>query len=413
MKKIFAIGMTVVMTASILTGCGKASSEYLLDVKYSDYVTLCDYKGVEASKVTFEITEDKIKEQVEQNIYEEVTYDPVTDRGVEMGDYANINYTAVLDDEISIDYSGDDEDIMVGEGFIYPEVEEALIGMKTGDKKTVEVTLTEDFAENEEDVGKKLSLKITLNEITVENIPEYNEEYVKEHTEYSSIEEYEESIKQELLESTEEEYKYVAVEEIMAYIIDNSKFDGYPQELYDSCKENFDSSNEFYASMYGMEVEEYLNMLGLDEAAQEREIINNVNYELVVGAVAQAEGIDCSEQEISDFIKEVYADYGYESEKEFSEDYTEDEVGFELIYEKVMDFLYENAQLKEISEEEYLERENAEMDGMFEGDDESVEYILEDDDADSLEKPEIEIEETDENGNLSIDTDDSSSTEEE
>lgn len=406
MKKILAMGMTAIMTAVVLTGCGNASSNYLLDEKYSDYVTLCDYKGVEATKVTFEITDEKIQEQINEYLLEEVTYTIVTDRGVEMGDYANIDYIATLDGAESEDYSGEEEDIMVGEGELYPEVEKALIGMKAGEEKTVEVELSEDYAD-EEDVGKKLSVKLTLNEISEENLPEYNEEYVKEHTEYSTKEEYEAAIRQDLQESSEEEYKYVAAEEIMAYIVDNSEFNGYPQELYDSCKENYDSSNEYNAAMFGMELEEYMEFFGLNEEIQKQEILDNVNYELVIGAIAQAEGIDCTEKEVTQFIEKVYADYGYDSAEEFSEDYTDEDVGYEIIYEKVMDFLYDNATYQEISEEEYLKQQEAE-EYDFEEEDES-----EEEDPDSSDAPEIQIEDIEDQEELDFEIDDSFSVEEE
>lgn len=389
MKKTQALGLTAVLMAALLSGCGNTSSEYLLDVKYSKYVKLCNYKGVEATKVKFDITEADVQEQIEQNLYDYVTYDVVTDRGIETGDYANIDYVATLDNEEAEGYSGEGEDILVGEGYIYPEVEEALVGMKTGEDKTVGVTLTDEYAE-EEDIGKKLSVKVTLNEISVENLPEYNEEFVQENTDFDTMEEYEESVKKELQESKEEEYKYVAAEEIMAYLVDNSEFDGYPQELYDECKENYDSSNEYYASMYGMELEDYLDTFGLDEETQKQDIEDNVQYEIVVGAIAQAERMDCTEKEITDFIKDVYADYGYESEDAFSADYSDDEIGYELIYEKVIDFLYENAKFNEISEEEYLQEQEQE-----------------------LPEEDMQLEDGSDGDTLDVEIDDSSDTEEE
>lgn len=409
MKKTQALGLTAVLMAALLSGCGNTSSEYLLDVKYSKYVKLCNYKGVEATKIKFDITEADVQEQIEQNLYDYVTYDVVTDRGIETGDYANIDYVATMDNEEAEGYSGEGEDILVGEGYIYPEVEEALVGMKTGEDKTVGVTLTDEYAE-EEDVGKKLSVKVTLNEISVENLPEYNEEFVQENTDFNTTEEYEESVKKEMQESKEEEYKYVAAEEIMAYLVDNSEFDGYPQELYDECKENYDSSNEYYASMYGMELEDYLDTFGLDEETQKQDIEDNVQYEIVVGAIAQAEGMDCTEKEITDFIKDVYADYGYESEDAFSADYSDDEIGYELIYEKVIDFLYENAKFNEISEEEYLQEQEADM--YFEGD-EVLDEDAKADEGQELPEEDMQLEDGSDGDTLDIEIDDSSDTEEE
>jgi trigger factor len=360
MKKRLAIGLAGIMMISALMGCGK--SQYLLDVEYSDYVTLCEYKGVEADKVVFDVSDDEIQEEIDSEMYDYATYDDVTDRGVESGDYVVIDYDGKLDGEESEDYSGEDEEIVVGEEYFYTAVEEALIGMKPGDSTTVEFELTEDFAMDEDDEGKTVSMDVTVNSISEENLPELNDEFVQENMDYDSVEAYTESVKKSLMESKEEEYKSYAVSEIMDYLMDNSTFNGYPQELYDECEEYYDAQNESYASMYGMEVDEFLDLMGIDDETKEQDIEDNVNYELVIGAIAQAEGIDCTESEIEKYVTENYEDFGYDSEDDFYDDYSKDDVGYQLIYEKVTDFLYENATYVEIDEATYLEQEEYDWD---------------------------------------------------
>ncbi len=394
MKKIIALLLVGVMVVSSLTACkggvGK-SSKYLLDIKYSKHVKLCDYKGVEATKVVYDITDEDVMEEIEYGLYDYATYDPVTNRGIEVGDYATITYTTTIDGQVNEDFSGEDEEILVGEGYLYPELEDALVGMKTSEEKEVKVEMTEDFAD-EGLVGKEATVQVTVKSISVENLPEYNLEFVKENTEFDSMEEYEASVKESLKTSKQEEYKYLAVEEIFAYLSDNSEFDGYPEELYTKCEKMYNESNEYYASMYGMELDEFLEMFGIDEAAKKEEIIASVNFELVVGAIAQAEGIDCTEKEVKEYVEEVYLDYGYDSPEAFLEDYSEDEIGGELIYQKVSDFLYENAKFVEISEEEYLAQEEAMYD-----DEEGEEMEEEETTSNSLEDAiDAEIEKFDE-----------------
>lgn len=360
MKKKVAVVLAGIMVVCALTGCGKAQSKYLLDVNYSDYVKLCEYKNIEVDKVVFDVSDDEVSEEIEMQMYEYVTYDEVTDRGIEAGDSVVLDYKAKLSGIDSEDYSGEQEEIIVGEGFFYPEVEEAIIGMKAGEKKKVELTLTEDFAE-EGDEGKTLSLDVTVDEVSEENLPEYNDEFVKENTEYASVDEYNEVIRKELMESKEEEYKSYAVSNIMEYLVSNSTFDSYPEELYTQCEEYFDSEMENSAAMYGMEVEEFLELLGYDEESRKESILENVNYELVIGAVANEEGIDCTTDEIKKFVEDNFEDFGYESSEEFFKDYTEEDVGYQLVYEKVMDFLYDNAEYVEIDEETYLKRQEEEM----------------------------------------------------
>ncbi|MCI5806100.1 MAG: FKBP-type peptidyl-prolyl cis-trans isomerase [Clostridium sp.] len=356
MKKIIALGMASVLIMAGITGCGQ-SNPYLKNISYSKYVDLCDYKGVEASKVTFEITDEEVQSAIDEEMYDYVTYDPITDRAAKEDDYANVTYKTMIDGKENENYSAQDEDVVIGEDYLFPEVEEELVGMKKGDNKKIDVEITEDYAYDDADIGKKATVDVTLNEISKEIVPEYNDDFVKENTEYKDKAEYEAAKKKELEESREEEYKSAAVQEIMQYLLDNSKFNGYPDDLYTECEENYNNDNEYSASMYGMELSEFEEMLGLDEDTKKQDIINNVNSELIMGAIAQKEKISCSKKEVDQFVKDNYATYGYESAEDFLKDYSEEEVGYQLTYQKVADFLYDNAKLTEISEDEYNEQQ--------------------------------------------------------
>lgn len=372
MKRKLVLGMVVLLVAGSLTGCGKTRSKYLLDVDYSKYVKLCDYESIEVDKVVFDVSEDEIQDQIDMNMYDYATYDEITDRGIQEGDYVVIDYTGKLEGKESEDYSGTEEEIVIGEEAFYPEAEEALVGLKTGDQTSVELVLTEEYAE-EEDIGKKLSLEITVGTVTEENLPECNDAFVKENTEYESLDEYREGIKKDLMASKEEEYQNVAISQALDYLVANSEFDGYPKELYTQCEEYFNADNENNAAMFGMEVDEYLDLMGMDEAACKESIEENVNYELVIGAIAEQENIDCTEEEINKFVEDNYEEFGYDSTDAFFEDYSKEDVGYELVYEKVADFLYEHAKYVEIDEATYLEQQEADMYDEEEEDGESAE----------------------------------------
>ena len=137
MKKLVAWGLTTVMVATSLVGCGKSSSKYLLDIDYKDYAKLCEYKGVKATKIIYEVTDEAIMEEIEYGLYDYATYDPITDRGAEIGDYATIAYDMMIDGAKNEDLSSEEEEVLIGEGYLYPELEEALVGMKTGESKEV------------------------------------------------------------------------------------------------------------------------------------------------------------------------------------------------------------------------------------------------------------------------------------
>ncbi len=395
------IGMLAVLA---LAGCGKkASDQYLLDETYADYVTLCDYKGVKAQKVSYSVSEKDIREAVEETLSEYAELEDVNDRSAQEGDTVNIDYEVKIDGKVSEDYSGSGEETVIGDGEILPEIEGALVGMKGGEKKTVDAVLTEDFADDE-DVGKKVSAEVTLHGISKEVLPEYTAEFVKENLEFDSIEAYEASVRDNLMAEKEEEYRSVTLTQIMDYMVEHSTFDGYPKSLYEKCEKEYDEENEETAAMWGMETSDYLEFFGITEEDRKKEIESMVNQELVVGAIIQKEDFKCTEEDIKEFVDGIYQEYEYDSAKEFREDYGDEEIGTAILYERVMNLLYDNAVLEEISEEEYLASQEDEEDA----EPEDEEEVSADEEDAGTDGKEVEANEKDEGTDVSADKEDGS-----
>ena len=392
MKKNIVKGLAGICVLAMLTGCG------------GNYVKLGEYKGIEAEKVICEISDQEVKDAVEEMMYDYVTYDEVTDRAAVDGDMVNVDYvitkfdgkpyesdtsddedsdeSEASDDEEEVEsddpYSGYEEDVVLGEEYIYPEIEKALVGMKKGEKKTVSVTFTDDYAD-EDAVGKTGEFEVTLNSISVENTPEYNDEFVKEKLEYNSVAEYETALKEQLLQEKEDEYKSESVSQIMQKIIDNSTFSGYDKKMYSDCEEEYNSGNEQMAAMYGMELSDYEELIGMDDASKKEDILAMVHEHQVVEAIAKAENISVSDDDVNEFVEGVYEDYEYDSAEDFIKDYGMDYLKYYLTSEKVFDFLYDNAKLTEITEDEYNSRQASEDDETETDDGEEVQVNLDGD----------------------------------
>ena len=410
MKKrvgVLIAGACLVMS---ITGCG------------GNNVKLGEYKGIEGEKVVCEVSDEEVTEAVEEMMYDYVTYDTVTDRAAIEGDYVNVDYVITkldgkpyapdaddseeeneeaddskeendeeaeeetAEEEEADDAGGDDpysgygEDIVIGEEYIYPEVEQALIGMKTGDKKTVSAKLTDDYVD-EDMVGKTAEIEVTLNEISVENKPDYNDAFVKENLEYDTVAEYEAALKEQLLSDKEEEYKYETVSGIMQKIIDNSTFNGYDKKTYADCEEEYNSSNEQMAAMYGMELADYEELVGIDEDTKKEDILSMVHEHQVVEAIAKAENISVSDKDVNEFAEDNYKDYEYDSAEDFVKDYGMDYLKYYLLSEKVYDYIFDNSKLTEITEEEYNKKLEAE-DGYEEDTDDGEDIGVDLEDAD-------------------------------
>lgn len=356
MKKKWKGAILCLLMMILTAGCGKTTESYLLDVDYSDYVTLCDYNGINATKVDFEVTDTQVQQRINQTMYAYVSYDKVTDRGVQTGDFVNIDYTGTIDGVELAEYTDQARDFLVGEGLFFPEVDAALQGMVTGEEKKIEIILNTESAKNQEEIGKTLQMTIQLNEISVESLPDFNDSFVQTHLGYNSVEAYEEFVKNELEDEKKQQYRDVALEEIITYLKDNCVFDTFPQTLYEECRDNFDVVNTQYAKNYDMTLEEYLKLYGIDAEQKEQLIIQDVNLHLIIGAIAQKEELDCTTEEVEAYYQSNYETYGFENAADFKMEYTKQQIGYEVIYKKVTDLLYQNARFTTITEEEYIEQ---------------------------------------------------------
>ena len=362
LRKYLSLGVLGVFTTMILSGCGE--------------VELAEYKGIEATKVICEISDDEVDAAVEEMMYDYITYDDVTDRAAIVGDNATITYTTTIDGEEDEDYSGEEEEIVIGEGYVFTDLENAIVGMKPGEKKKVSVKLTEEYVD-EELVGKTASVDVTLNSLSVENMPEYTDEFVKENLGYDSISEYEEQLKKDLLAQKEDEFKSDAVMDLLQNVVDNSTFKSYSQQLYKQCEEDYNANNEYMAAMYQMELADYEEMMGIDEDTKKEEIEAMIHEQQVINEIVKKEKLTVSDDDIQTFADENYEDYECKSAAEFIDEYGKEDISDYLLYMKVTDFLYDNAKLIEMTEEEYYSKMQEEYES--EGEDEDDEELESDD----------------------------------
>ncbi len=193
------------------------------------------------------------------------------------------------------------------------------------------------------------------------------------NTEYSSIEEYEEAIREELIVEAQQASEDEAGSSALAQAVENAKIEGYPQALYDYTYQDTREICEGTAQMFGLEIDEviqdYYGAENLEEA-----VLDAVNETMVIQAIAKKEKLEISEKDFEKEAENLSAEYGYETLEEFEEDYSRTELELILVREKVLDFLYESSELEEVSQEEYYGSDEFFIEGT-----ESTEWILEED----------------------------------
>lgn len=350
MKKRVMLAALGVMTAVLVSGCSSKGP-------YGKYVTLGEYKGLEVTKIKSEVTDEVLSDEIEYVLEENTEYHDV-DRAAKNGDLVNVSFTGTVDGEISEDASAEDMDLEVGAGDFLEDFENAVVGMKAGDEKTVDVDIPEDYFD-ETVAGQKITFDITVNSISEVKKPELTDEFVSSISEYQTVDEYKEGLRKELLDSMEADNSYTAGSDALYMVIENSTFDGYPEDLYEECETLYEESNQYYAELLGMDV---ADLEGSEEETKEA-VVSLVNEEMVIQSIAAKEKLEVSEEEYTSYVTSNLADYDCDSVEEFEAMYSKEDTMDEILREKVQNFLLENAAVTEISEEEYY------GDGYYDGED--------------------------------------------
>lgn len=343
MKKRLVLVLLGITAAGLLAGCEKKGAYD----DYAKYVTLGEYKGLEVERIVYTVTEEDVQSEIESLLYSYSETTEVTDRAAESGDIVNIDYVGTIDGEEFEGGSEEDCEIEIGSDTFIEGFEDELIGMSIGETKDFDITFPEAY-DGELD-GQEATFTVTMNAIYQLDMPEMNDDFVKEYTEYLSVAELEQGYLKELQESSDEDSNSMAAYDALYMVMDDSTISGYPEELFNETKEEMVAYNEQIAEMFGMSVEDlYGEEYDEDEAALE-----HVNEKLVIYAIAAAEELEVTDEEYKAYVEENLAYYGYETVEEYEEDYSAESTKYEILYEKVMNVLIENCVFVDVSEEDY------------------------------------------------------------
>lgn len=379
MKRKLSVITITILTAGLLSACGGSSG------RYDKYMKLGDYKGVEISKIKTEVTDEDIQEQIDATLDENAEQNEITDRACRNGDMVNIDFTGTIDGEEFEGGSGEDYELYLGDGYFLEDLESAIAGMKTGEQKDITITFPEDY--DEELGGKEAVFSVTLNSIYEENIPEYNDEFVAAISEFSTVEEYEEDLRNTLQDETESSNLETAAADALAEVVADTDFTGYPDELYDECKASYDEMNAMYAEMFGMDVSD----LASDEEETKTSVEEMVYEKMVITAIAEKEKLEVTDDEYDEYLDSLVEEYGYDSPEDFEKDYPRETIEYDLLTSKVLQLLLDNAKITEVSEDEYYDEYYSDVDDEMVVDEDMEEIDISEEDSDEDMVPDDDI----------------------
>lgn len=291
--------------------------KYTAIIAVKPEVTLGDYKGVKVEVEKAEVTEEEVNAALTQEAEKNSREITVTDRAVEPQDKVTIDFEGFVDGEAFEGGKGEDYDLVIGSKSFIDNFEDQLIGKNIGEEVEVNVTFPEEY-QAKELAGKPAMFKVTIKAIVVKELPEINDDFAADVSEFETLNEYKESIKAKLQEQKESAYQDEIENKAIEAAVENSTL-----EIADAMIEEQADRNvkEFAMRMQyqGLQLEQYLQFTGSTmEAFRENfkaDAATQLRSRLVLEKVAEAENIQVSDEEFEEELKTLATRYNMEFDK--------------------------------------------------------------------------------------------------
>lgn len=318
----------------------------------SKYFTLGEYKGLTTTRTVYEITDEDVEYQIESAM--EYNSVEVTDRPIQEGDIANIDYVGTMDGVEFDGGSGSNYDLTIGSGTFIEGFEEGLIGATTGQEVDVNVTFPDPYLNNTDYSGKDAVFHVTVNAIY--EIPELTDEWVQENTEYTSVDEYRAYIRELLEDNSGSQADYEVKTALFDQVLANSEIIEYPEELLNAESESYKEQIEtLYATASGMTLDDFITAQGLTveefESVCEEGAKTRLQQKMVVQAILDAEGIEITQGDYDAMIEDYAISYGFTDAASMIDTYGEDMIKFNVLWDEACEVLLETAVIEEVTDE--------------------------------------------------------------
>ncbi len=321
---------------------------FTAEVALKPEVTLGQYKGVKVDKADLEVTEEEVTAEIDKERDKNSRTVDVTDRAVKDGDIATIDFEGFMDGVAFEGGKGSDYPLTIGSHAFIPGFEEELIGAQIGVETEVNVTFPEDY-QAEELAGKPAAFKCTVKRLQEKQLPELDEDFVGEVSEESdTVEEYREEIRKKLEKRKTDEAKAVKEDAVVDAIIADAKMD-IPEAMIETQQRQMVQDYAQRMQSQGISMEQYMQFTGMtgDMLLEQvkPQVMKKIQSRLVLEAVAAAEGIQVTEEEIAEELKTMGEAYQMEPEKveELLGENGREQVKGDIRVRKAADFVVENA----------------------------------------------------------------------
>ncbi len=319
---------------------------YTADVTVKPEVELGQYKGIEIERVEYDVTDEDVEEHIEQAREQNARLISVEDRPVKEGDYVTIDYKGTIDGEEFEGGSAENASLEIGSNTFIPGFEEQIVDMNIGEEKDIKVTFPDDY-HVEDFKGKEAVFSIKLNDIKEKELPELDDEFAKDVSEFDTLDEYRADVSEKLKELAQKNMKAEMENNLIQKIVDNANVD-IPDSMVDSEIDRNLTEFDFTLRYQGLSLEQYLTFTGTsidDIRAQYKEqAYNTVKMRLVLEKICDVEGIEVEDDDLEQEFERMSEQYGRDVEdikKDFESNV--EYIKENLKVQKTVDFLMDNA----------------------------------------------------------------------
>ena len=306
-------------------------------------IKIGDYKGVEIEKIDTTVTDEDVMAEILKDQKENGRKIDVTDRAAQMDDEVTINFEGFVDDVAFEGGKGENYKLTLGSHSFIDTFEDQIVGKNIGDKFDVNVTFPEEY--HVDDLkGKPAMFKVSVKEIKEKQLPELNDEFAQDVSDFDTIAEYKDDLKNKIADRKSREAKAKQEDEAIAKIIESSKSE-IPDAMVDTQVNRMVEDFAQRLQQQGLSVEQYFQYTGMtaDKIMEEMkpEAVKRIQSRLVLEAVVKAENIETSEEDFEAELKKMAETYKMELDqiKEFMGDYEKKQIKEDLAIQKAIEVI--------------------------------------------------------------------------
>lgn len=332
-----------------------AGAEAVEKITYNvdDYVTLGEYKGLDVVvEGDFEVTDDKVKDEINQACASYPNYKTLDKKTVENGDVVDIDYVGKRDGVAFDGGTAEGYKLEIGSNTFIDGFESGLIGAEVGKTVALNLTFPEQY-QNEELAGQAVVFDVTINGIVEKedvNFDNLTDEYVLQNFQQNTVQEYKDSVRSDLEAQAESQKESQTKSVVLNTVVDNAKIRKLPDGLLEQRKAEYDKKFEKQCESYGVEKEDYLqqqyNMtLEQYDSMVEESLIDNLQTELVFEAIAKKEGYEIDEKGFDEFVQKTISQMGISDKETLYDTYGEDYIKSVYLDEMALDNIIKEANI--------------------------------------------------------------------